>query len=449
MLTNMTEGKPLKLMLPFMVPLLIGNVFQQLYNISDIVIVGRTIGVAALASVGAVAPVFMLQIGMTIGFSNGFSVVTGQRYGARDMDGVRRSIATCFALGVSMVALIMIVMHLIIDGMLGLMNVPPELFENSRSYVMIISDGIAAMMGYNLLAAVMRALGDSKTPLYFLIVSSIANIALALLFIIQFGWGVPGSAVALVMAQGLSVILCIIYIYKRFPELHIGRSDFHLTRHEMWQHLRMGLPMAIQFSVLGLGIIFVQSVCNSFGPDAIAGFTTSVRVEQLASQPMITFGISMAVFTAQNFGARKFDRIRWGVRNCSLLSAGFAVCAAVIMFNFGPQVVGIFLDNPSGEVMNAAQTYIHYSVPAYFALGQIFIYRGTVQGMGVSLVPMLSGLSDLIIRSTSASVLAARLGFLGVCLAGPITWFLNALFLFSCFRYFIRVLEKKNSPLKI
>ncbi len=449
MLTNMTEGKPLKLMLPFMVPLLIGNVFQQLYNISDIVIVGRTIGVAALASVGAVAPVFMLQIGMTIGFSNGFSVVTGQRYGARDMDGVRRSIATCFALGVSMVALIMIVMHLIIDGMLGLMNVPPELFENSRSYVMIISDGIAAMMGYNLLAAIMRSLGDSRTPLYFLIVSSIVNICLALLFIIKFGWGVPGSAVALVMAQALSAVLCIIYIYKRFPQLHIGRGDFHLTRHEIWQHLRMGLPMAIQFSVLGLGILFVQAVCNRFGPDTIAGFTTSMRIEQLAIQPMITFGISMAVFTAQNFGARRFDRIRLAVRTCSMLSVGFALCAAVLMFNFGPEVIGIFLDHPNEGVIAAAQMYISHTVPIYFILSQIFVYRGTIQGMGISLIPMFSGMGELLMRSIAAAVLADSLGFLGVCLAQPFAWIFGAIFLFASYHYFIRVLEKKSSPLRI
>lgn len=448
MLINMTEGRPLKLMLPFMIPLLLGNVFQQLYNIADIIIVGRTIGVAALASVGAVAPVFMLQIGMTIGFSNGFAVVTGQRYGAKDMDGVRRSIATCLVLGVFMVLGIMLIMHLIIGGMLALMNVPAGLFENSRSYVMIISDGMAAMMSYNLLAAIMRSLGDSRTPLYFLIVSSVVNILLALLFIIKFGWGVPGSAVALVMAQALSAILCAIYSYVKFPELHIGRGDFRLTRHEMWQHLRMGLPMAIQFSVLGIGILFVQAVCNRFGPDTIAGFTTSMRIEQLATQPMITFGISMAVFTAQNFGARCFDRIRWAVRSCSMLSAIFAVCAAVLMFNFGPEIIGIFLDHPNEDVVAAAQMYISHTVPFYFVLSQTFVYRSAVQGMGISLIPMFSGMGELLMRSIAAAFLADIYGFLGVCLAQPFAWIFGAIFLFGSYHYFIRVLEKRSQLLR-
>lgn len=227
MLQNMTEGAPLKLIIPFMVPLLIGNVFQQLYNIADIIIVGRTIGVNALAAVGAVSPLFMLTMVLTIGLSNGFTVVTGQRYGAQDMQGMRRSIATCVVLSLFFVLLIIGIMHLVIDPMLVMMNIPPELMEDAYAYVMIIVDGLLAMMAYNLLSGIMRSLGDSKTPLYFLIISSILNIILALVFIIIFGWGVPGSAFALVIAQAFSAVLCVIYIYKLFIAATfnwIGRS---------------------------------------------------------------------------------------------------------------------------------------------------------------------------------------------------------------------------------
>ena len=243
MLQNMTEGEPLKLILPFMIPLLIGNVFQQLYNIADVVIVGRTIGVEALAAVGSVTPLFMMTMVLTIGLSNGCTVVTGQRYGAGDMDGMRRSIGTCTVLSVLFTLLIMLVFHIIIDPALVLMNIPLELLEDAKAYVMIIVDGLFAMMGYNLLSGIMRSLGDSKTPLYFLIVSSVLNIALALCFILLLGWGVPGSAVALVIAQAISAILCLVYIYKRFPQLHIGRKDIRLDWPEVWAHLRMGLPM--------------------------------------------------------------------------------------------------------------------------------------------------------------------------------------------------------------
>ncbi len=445
MLQNMTEGAPLKLIIPFTVPLLIGNVFQQLYNIADIIIVGRTIGVEALAAVGAVSPLFMMTMVLTIGLSNGFTVVTGQRYGAQDMDGMRRSIGTCIVLSVFFVALIMGIFHLIVDPVLVLMNIPQELMPNAYAYVMIIVDGLFAMMGYNLLSGIMRSLGDSKTPLYFLIVSSIVNIILALLFILYLGWGVPGSAIALVIAQAFSAVLCAIYIYKRFPQLHISRRDFNLDLAEIWAHLRMGLPMAVQFSVLGMGIIILQSVCNKFGGQQIAGFTTAIRVEQLAIQPMISFGIAMAVFTAQNFGARGLDRIREAVRSCSMLLLAFSVLAVALLFFFGEEVIGVFLDNPTAEVLQAAHMYITYTVPAYFFLSQIFIYRNACQGMGIGMIPMLSGMVELVMRSAAAIYLSGAYGFMGVCLAEPIAWISCAIFVFVSYNYFIRVLERKSA----
>ena len=443
MLHNMTEGEPLKLILPFMIPLLIGNVFQQLYNIADVVIVGRTIGVEALAAVGAVTPLFMMTMVLTIGLSNGCTVVTGQRYGAGDMEGMRRSIGTCTVLSVLFTLFIMGVVHLIIDPALVLMNIPAELLSDAKAYVMIIVDGLFAMMAYNLLSGIMRSLGDSKTPLYFLIVSSIVNIALALCFILYLGWGVPGSAIALVIAQAISAILCMVYIYMRFPQLHIGRKDFKLDGPEIWAHLRMGLPMAVQFSVLGLGIIVLQAVCNKFGGQQIAGFTAATRVEQMALQPMISSGIAMAVFTAQNYGARRFDRIREAVRKCSMLSLGFSLFAAACMFLFSEHIIGIFLENPAQEVMDAAHMYILYTVPVYFFLSQIFIYRNACQGMGIGLVPMLAGLIELIMRSGAAILLSEHFGYLGACLASPVSWTCCAIFVFCAYHYFIRILERQ------
>ena len=443
MLQNMTEGEPLKLILPFMIPLLIGNVFQQLYNIADVVIVGRTIGVEALAAVGAVTPLFMMTMVLTIGLSNGCTVVTGQRYGAGDMEGMRRSICTCTVLSVIFTLFIMLVFHLIIDPALVLMNIPPELLADAKAYVMIIVDGLFAMMAYNLLSGIMRSLGDSKTPLYFLIVSSIVNIFLALAFILYFGWGVPGSAIALVIAQAISAILCMLYIYKRFPQLHIGRKDFKLDGPEIWAHLRMGLPMAVQFSVLGLGIIVLQSVCNKFGGQQIAGFTAATRVEQMALQPMISSGIAMAVFTAQNYGARRFDRIREAVRKCSMLSFGFSLFAAACMFFFSENIIGVFLENPGKEVMDAAHMYILYTVPVYFFLSQIFIYRNACQGMGIGLVPMIAGVIELIMRSGAAILLSEHFGYLGACLASPVSWTSCAVFVFCAYHYFIKLLERQ------
>ncbi len=443
MLNKMTEGKPLRLIIPFMIPLLIGNVFQQLYNIADIIIVGRTIGVDALAAVGAVSPVFMLVMVLTIGLSNGFTVVTGQRYGAGDMSGMRRSIATGVVLSIVSVIVIIGLSHLLMSHVMVLMNIPQTLLADAYSYVMIIVDGLWAMMAYNLLSGVMRSLGDSKTPLYFLIIASVLNIILALVFIINFGWGVPGSAVALVVAQAFSAVLCVWYIYVRFPQLHLQRCDFDIDGKEVWAHLRMGLPMAVQFVVLGLGIIIIQAVCNKFGPQIIAGFSTAIRVEQLALQPMISSGIAMAVFTAQNYGAKRFDRIKEAVRKCSVLSLSFSAVAAVLLFAFGEEIIGIFLDNPEAEVMEAAHLYIVYTVPAYFFLSQIFIYRNACQGMGVSAIPMFAGTVELIMRSFAAVYLSATYGYIGVCLAEPIAWVSCSLFVFASYRYFVGILERQ------
>ena len=311
---------------------------------------------------------------------------------------------------------------------------------------MIIVYGLIFMMAYNMLSNILRSLGDSKTPLYFLIVATLLNIVLALVFIINFGWGVPGSALALVVAQGFSGLLCIIYIAKKFPVLHVRLSEFPVLHVRLsdfkwdsrfaWEHIRMGLPMAVQFSVLGLGMIIIQAICNQFGSETIAAFTSAMRIEQLALQPMISFGLAMAVYTAQNFGARKFGRIS-------------RLFAAVIMYFFGQEMIGIFLDNPSPKVMAEAKQYLHLSVPFYFFLSQIFIYRNSVQGMGISMIPMLSGVVELLLRSAAASYLTIDYGYTGVCYASPIAWVGSSIFLFASYHYFLRLLARKNLGFKL
>ena len=445
---NMTEGEPLKLIIPFMVPLLIGNVFQQLYNIADIIIVGRTIGVDALAAVGATAPLFMMLVVLTLGMSGGFSVVTGQRFGAGDLEGVRRSAAMTTMLCTIFVVIVMALAVIFIDPALAAMNIPDKLYADAKAYVMIIVYGLIFMMTYNMLSNILRSLGDSKTPLYFLIIATLLNIVLALVFIINFGWGVPGSALALVIAQGVSGLLCIIYIARKFPVLHLKLGDFKWDNRLAWEHIRMGMPMAVQFSVLGMGMIIIQAVCNRFGTETIAGFTAAMRIEQLALQPMISFGLAMAVYTAQNFGARKFARISRGVKKCSLLSIGFSVFAAVLMYFFGQEMIGVFLDNPSPKVMDEAKQYLHLSVPFYFFLSQIFIYRNSVQGMGIAMIPMLSGIVELVLRTAAALYLTVDYGYTGVCYASPIAWVGSSIFLFASYHYFLRLLARKHVGLK-
>jgi putative MATE family efflux protein len=441
----MTSGNSLKLLLTFMIPLIIGNIFQQMYSISDIIIVGRTIGVNALASVGAAAPIFMLLVMITMGLSNGLTVLTGQFFGANDLDKMRRSVAVSMRICVMAVIVLAVGMHIIIDPLLHLMNLPEILYRDSRSYILIVAEGLWAMMAYNFFSAVLRALGDSKTPVYFLVFATVINVGLALLFILKFGLGVPGSAYALVMAQGLSALLCGVYMWKNFPILRLRKSDWKWDTRFAISHLKMGLPMAGQFSILGVGILLIQSITNSFGPHTIAGFTAAIRVEQLALQPMASFGIAMAAFSAQNYGARQFKRIREAVKKCSLIAMAFAFCAGVLIFFFSENIIGVFIEEGNPDVVKDALLYLNCSVPFYFFLSQMFIYRSAVQGMGVGMVPLASSLIELSMRTGVAKFLATDWGFRGVCYASPVAWVAGSIFLFFAYHYFIRTFERLNA----
>ena len=429
MIKDLTKGAPLKLILLFSVPLLIGNIFQQLYNLADIVIVGRTLGVNALAAVGAVAPLFFLIMFAVVGLNNGFAVITAQRFGAGDENGVRRSVVISTILSTLFTAVFSVIFFFLMKPILLLMNVPSEIFHDAYWYIQICVIGLVTVNFYNLLASVVRALGDSKTPLYFLILASVLNIFLALLFILKFGLGVPGSAIAVVLSQGFSVILCILYIKKRFPILHLKKSDWTFRKENrkedieyIIEHLKIGLPMAMQFSVLGIGILIIQSVCNTFGTDVIAAFTAALRIEQIATMPMISFGVAVSVFVAQNFGAKNISRVRQGVIKTSIINLLLSLVMALVMRHWGSGIVGLFIGSEKTSVIKIAHDYLFVSTIFYFFLGQIFIFRNALQGIGKPLIPLTSSLAELMIRSFAAVYLAVEFGYWGIFYAGPIAW---------------------------
>ena len=430
MINDMTKGNPLSLIFWFSIPLLIGNIFQQLYNIADIVIVGRTLGINALAAVGAISPIFFFIMFVVVGLTNGFAVITGQRFGAKDFDGVRRSVTMSTILSTIFTLFFSVLLAVFMDKILTLMNVPQEIYKDAYWYIQIVIAGLWVCNFYNLLANIVRALGDSKTPLYFLIFASILNVFLALLFILAFHWGVPGSAVAVVLSQAVSVVLCLWYVKKRFPILHLKKSDwifdFKNNREKELSfaidHLNVGIPMAVQFSILGFGILIIQSVCNSFGPDVIAAFTAALRIEQIATLPMISFGVALAAYTAQNYGANNFARIRMGVNKCSLICICLSIVMAFIMHYQGAQIVAIFLGNPEGKIISIAHEYLFLSSLFYFFLGQIFIFRNALQGMGQVVIPLSASIAELLVRSFAAVYLAVKFGYMGIFYAGPIAW---------------------------
>ncbi len=450
MINDMTKGAPLKLLLLFSVPLLIGNIFQQLYNIADIVIVGRTLGMNALAAVGATSPVFFFLMFVVVGLTNGFAVITGQRFGAKDPVGVRRSVTVSTVLSSIFTIVFSVLLGLFMNVILDWMNVPREIYKDAFWYIQIVVAGLISANAYNLLASIVRALGDSKTPLYFLIFASLLNIALALLFILKFGWGVPGSAVAVVMSQTFSACLCVVYVKKRFPILHLQIDDwkFAIKKESIpfaMEHLKVGIPMALQYSILGIGILIIQSVCNTFGPDVIAAFTAALRIEQIAPLPMVSFGVALAAYTAQNFGANNYSRIRAGVKRSSLINISLSIIMAILIHFWGSDIVGIFLGQAETEIIKIAREYLWISTIFYFFLGQIFIFRNALQGMGEAMLPLVASIAELVIRSFAAVYLAVKFSYFGIFYAGPIAWVTASTILAAgYFASFFKIIKKAH-----
>ncbi len=435
MIKDLTKGEPLKLILVFSIPLLIGNIFQQLYNIADLVIVGRLLGVEAFASVGAVAPLFFLIMFIIVGLTNGFAVITGQRFGAKNYEGVRNSVVISTILSVLVTLFFTALFTLFMHPILYMLNVPQNIYNNAYWYIEIIVLGLISTTFYNLLASIIRALGDSKTPLYFLIIASIINIILALCFIIFFKLGVAGSAIAVILSQGISVIFCLFYIKRKFPILHLKKKDWLIkinseSLKSALEHLQVGIPMSVQFSIIGLGVIVIQSVCNTFGSNVIAAVTAALRIEQIATLPMISFGVALATFVAQNFGAKKFRRIRIGVIRTSILSIVLSILMAIIMRFYGTEIIKEFIGSATLEIIDIAHQYLLISTFFYIFLSQIFIYRNALQGMGEVVFPLIASVAELLMRAFAAVYLAIKFGYIGMFYSGPIAW-ISACFILS------------------
>jgi len=438
MTNDMTKGNPLKLIITFSIPLFIGNLFQQLYSIIDTLIVGRTINVKALAAVGATGAIAFLIIGFVIGCASGFSVVTAQFFGAGDYDGVRRSVASSIMLSAAFTVIVTLLSTLSAMPLLKLMDTPQDIINDAYSYIIIIYCGIFASVFYNLLASIIRALGDSRTPLIFLIIASILNIILDFTLILNFKIGVAGAAWATVISQLVSGLLCLVYVSKKFPILRLKKSDWQFDIKIAKNQLKIGLPMAFQFSIIAIGIIVLQSALNSFGSTTVAAYTTAAKIEQIATQVFPALGTAMATYSAQNYGAGKYDRIRQGVAKASIISLILSIIGGFIIFFFGGNIAELFVGTDQPEVIEQANVYLHLASSLFFILGMIFVFRNTLQGIGKSTMPFLAGILELFIRIAAALGLSKIFGYFGICLANPIAWIGAALFLMISYLYMRR-----------
>ena len=444
MTNDMTKGNPLKIFIFFSIPLLIGNVFQQLYSMVDTIIVGRFVGVEALAAVGSTGSMFFLVNGMILGLTSGFGVLVAQKFGAKDDVAIKKAVASNIILTLVLTVFITIIALLVKNPLLRMMNTPDNIFDDASTYITVIFAGIITQALYNMAAGILRALGDSKTPLYFLMVSSIVNVILDLVFIINFKMGVAGAAYATNIAQGFSAVLCLIYSYKKFQVLRLKKEDFKVELSYYIKHLKVGVPMGLQFSVTAVGIIIVQSAINVFGSTVIASYTASSKVLQLVMQPATSFGVTIANYAGQNLGAGRFDRIKSGMKIMNKVSIITSLLAGLVLIFLGKYFVRLFIENPTAEIFTYSQLVFNYSAVFFIPLGFIFVYRNVLQGMGESFMPMMAGVLELIARSIVAFTLPKYIGFTGICLSDPVAWIAASVFLMITYYKKMKKIEIEN-----
>jgi putative MATE family efflux protein len=406
----------------FTIPLLIGNLFQQFYNMADTLIVGRTIGVNALAAVGSTGSIMFFIIGFAQGLTAGLSIITAQRFGAKDIAGVRKSVGTSFWISIVFTIVLTILSIVFTKPALVMMNTPVEILDDAYSYLIVINAGVGAAVLFNLLANLLRALGDSRTPLLFLVIASILNIVLDLVFILVFKMGVAGAGLATVISQLFSCLLCLIYIHKKVPLLQFKTADWSIDWTFIGQHMRVGFPMGFQASIIAIGAIILQITLNGLGALSVAAYTAAQKIDMLATQPMNSFGVTMATFAAQNFGANRIDRIRLGVKQCILLSGSFSILVGVLVIVAGPAAVSLFVGQGQEQLLDLSGQYFLANGTTYLLLSLLFIYRFSLQGLGQSFIPTVAGIMELIMRVVAAMFLSALIGFPGACLANPLAW---------------------------
>lgn len=445
MTKNLTEGEPARLILFFTLPLIAGNIFQQLYAFVDTLIVGRFLGVDALAAVGCTGSLMFLMLGFVIGFSTGITIYTGQRYGAKDAEGVRRSAAACTIISLIESVVLTAIGVSMCRWLLVLMQTPPEILDDAVSFISIVYGGMVMFVFLQMQTNILRALGDSRMPTVILAVALCINIILEPIAILVLKWGIPGAAIATVVAQFIGNVLCYIYIRKRVPALHTRREDWKITIADLKAHLKIGLPMGFQASIIAIGAIIIQIALNNLGAVPVAAYAAAQKVDSVAMMPMMSFGLAMAAYTAQNYGAQQYERIAEGVKKCVYMSVSFSIVAGAALILFGKEIMYLFVGSGADEVIALGHEYIIVNGATYWILSLLFIFRYTLQGLGQSVVPTIAGIMELIMRSMAAIFLCSYLGYLGACLANPMAWLGSCVPLAIAFWWTSRSFKKKRA----
>ena len=410
---------------------------------ADAVIVGKFVGTKALAAVGSTGTIMFLIYGFVVGMTAGFTVLTAQKFGAGDLPAMRRTVAGASILSLIIGLILTAAFMLLMKPWLHLMNTPSDIYTDAYAYIMIISGGILAQMLYNLLASILRALGNSKVPLYFLIFSALLNIALDLFFIIVFHMGAAGAAIATIISQGVSGLLCLVYIIKKVPILHMTREDWHPEGALLKRQMQIGIPMALQYSITAIGTMMVQSSLNILGSTLVAAFTAASKIEQVVTQAYVALGTTIATYGAQNMGAGNILRIRKGFRSSTIIGIVYSFAAAALVMTVGKYMSYLFVSEDVALIIDSVDIYLKCVGAFFIPLTIVNIYRNGIQGLGYGLLPMMAGVAELIGRGVVAIIAARQHSYLGVCLASPAAWVLAAALLLVMYFYIVKFDLKK------
>lgn len=443
---DMTGGSPAKNILYFALPLALGYVLQHLYQVADAAIVGKWVGVEGLAAVGASSSIMFLFLGFCNGSCAGFSVPVAQAFGAKDYSLMRRYVANAVRLAVWISVFLTVPVCLFCNPILHMVNVPDDIFRQARVYLMLQFLGIPLAIAYNLLAGFIRSLGNSKEPFYFLLVSSASNIILDLLFVVVFKWGVFGAGFATIISQVISVNLCFSFIIRQMriliPSGTERRRDGAIAR----LLLANGIPMGLQFSITGIGIIMLQRANNALGTIYVAAFTASMRVKYVFTTVFENIGVAMATYCGQNIGAGRLDRVKSGLKAASGLMMLYFVITFALIFPFSDEMMGLFVDPSQTQIVDLASRYMRISNLFYPVLGMLTILRYSIQGLGYSSLSLMSGVMEMIARCAVSIWMVPALGFLGVCFGDPTAWCAADIFLFPAMFFLLRHLGRRIAP---
>ena len=445
MTKDMTKGSPMRLILGFSIPLLFGFLFQQISSLVDTVIVGRFLGTENLAAVGSTGSVNFLIIGFCMGICSGFSIPISHKFGAGDYSGMRRVVANCIWLSIAFAAVLTVLTTILCRPILVMMKTPENILEGAYTYIWIIFLGIPTTFLYNMTSGVIRALGDSKTPVIFLIMASFINIGLDLFFIINLQMGVAGAAWATVISQGVSGLCCLLFMIKKFEILRIQKGEWGFDTHLCGSLCGMGVPMGLQYSITAIGSVILQSATNSLGSDAVAAVTAAGRVSGFLACPFDAMGSTMATYGGQNVGAGKLERLGTGLKSCVMLGAGYSVIAFVIAFFAGEPLARLFLDADQVAIIGDVRLFLIINTLFYFPLALVNIVRFLIQGMGFPTFAILAGVFEMIARSLAGIFLVPVIGYMGVCLGSPIAWLFADAFLIPAYIHVRKVLEKRKN----